>query len=159
MTSDAKYSQAFVWVWLPDQIEPVVAGLLSASGRQLVFNYGRSYLARKDAIPLYEPELPLRSGILPLTAGLSKPNCIRDAAPDAWGRRIIINRKFGAQSRNVDPGSVDEFTYLLESGPDRIGELARRRSSSSACASRQCLRSCMSLCQRWHDTRTVNGLL
>jgi serine/threonine-protein kinase HipA len=66
---------------------------------------------------------------------LSKPNCIRDAAPDAWGRRIIINRKFGAQSRNVDPGSVDEFTYLLESGPDRIGELARRRSSSSACVS------------------------
>ena len=63
MTSDANYTQAFVWVWLPDQTEPVVAGLLSASGKQLVFNYGRSYLARKDAIPLYEPELPLRSGI------------------------------------------------------------------------------------------------
>jgi len=80
-------------------------------------------LARNDAIPLYEPELPLRSGILPLTAGLSMPNCIRDAAPDAWGRRIIINRKFGVQSKNVDPGSVDEFTYLLESGSDRIGAL------------------------------------
>ena len=113
MTSDANYTQAFVWVWLPDQTEPVVAGLLSASGKQLVFNYGRSYLARKDAIPLYEPELPLRSGILPLTAGLSMPNCIRDAAPDAWGRRIIINRKFGAQGKNVDPGNVDELTYLL----------------------------------------------
>ena len=42
MTSDANYTQAFVWIWLPDQTEPVVAGLLSASGKQLVFNYGRS---------------------------------------------------------------------------------------------------------------------
>src|SRR5229473_2735148 len=131
MTSDANYTQAFVWVWLPDQTEPVVAGLLSASGKQLVFNYGRSYLARNDAIPLYEPELPLRSGILPLTAGLSMPNCIRDAAPDAWGRRIIINRKFGAQGRNVDPGNVDELTYLLESGSDRTGALDFQTSSAN----------------------------
>ncbi len=131
MTSDANYTQAFVWVWLPDQTEPVVAGLLSAIGKQLVFNYGRSYLARSDAIPLYEPELPLRSGLLPLTAGLSMPNCIRDAAPDAWGRRIIINRKFGVQSKNVDPGSVDEFTYLLESGSDRIGALDFQGSSTN----------------------------
>src|SRR5258705_724342 len=66
----------------------------------------------------YEPELPLRSGILPLTAGLSMPNCIRDAAPDAWGRRIIINRKFGAQGKNVDPRNVDrseEHTSELQS--------------------------------------------
>ena len=131
MTSDANYTQAFVWVWLPDQTEPVVAGLLSASGKQFVFNYGRSYLARKDAIPLYEPELPLRSGILPLTAGLNMPNCIRDAAPDAWGRRIIINRKFGAQGENVDPGNVDELTYLLESGSDRIGALDFQASSAN----------------------------
>ena len=130
MTSDTNYTQAFVWVWLSDQTEPVVAGRLSVSGKQLVFNYGRSYLARKDAIPLYEPELPLRSGILPLTAGLSMPNCIRDAAPDAWGRRIIINRKFGAHGQNVDPGNVDEFTYLLESGSDRIGALDFQTSSA-----------------------------
>jgi len=130
MTSDVEYTRAFVWVWLPDQAEPVVAGLLSASGKQLVFNYGRSYLARNDAIPLYEPELPLRSGILPLTAGLSMPSCIRDAAPDAWGRRIIINRKFGVQSKNIDPGSVDEFTYLLGTGSDRIGALDFQASSA-----------------------------
>ena len=122
MTSDANYTQAFVWVWLPDQTEPIVAGLLSASGKQLVFNYGRSYLARKDAIPLYEPELPLRSGILLHTAGLGMPSCIRDAAPDAWGRRIIINRKFGAQGKNVDPGRR-RWLFSLSAGirfrPDR----------------------------------------
>lgn len=123
MTSELKYTQAYVWVWLPGRTEPVVAGLLSANARQLLFNYGRSYLARNDSIPLYEPELPLRSGVLPLTAGLSMPNCIRDAAPDAWGRRVIINRKFGAPGKDMDPGDVDELTFLLESGSDRIGAL------------------------------------
>jgi serine/threonine-protein kinase HipA len=62
MTSDPKYTRAYVWVWLPGSAQPVVAGLLSANGKQLVYNYGRSYLARNNAIPLYEPELPLRSG-------------------------------------------------------------------------------------------------
>ena len=130
MTSDADPTQAYVWIWLPEQTAPVVAGLLTASGKQLVFNYGRSYLARKEAIPLYGPELPLRSGILPLTAGLHMPNCIRDAAPDAWGRRVIINRKFGTIGKNVDPGDVDELTFLLESGSDRIGALDFQASSA-----------------------------
>src|SRR5690349_17817917 len=116
MTSDPGYTQAYVWVFLPGQTEPVVAGLLSADGRHLVFNYGRSYLAREAAIPLYAPELPLRSGILPLTQGLGMPNCIRDAAPDAWGRRVILNRKFGAAAKDADPANVNELTFLLESG-------------------------------------------
>jgi serine/threonine-protein kinase HipA len=131
MTSDPDYTQAYVWVWLPESTEPVVAGLLTVSGKQLVYNYGRSYLARNNAIPLYEPELPLKSGILPLTAGLNMPNCIRDAAPDAWGRRIIINRKFGARGKDVDPGNLDELTYLLDSGSDRIGALDFQTSPSN----------------------------
>jgi serine/threonine-protein kinase HipA len=131
MTSETKHTQAYVWVWLPESTKPVVAGLLTASGKQLVYNYGQSYLARNDAIPLYEPELPLRSGVLPLTAGLNMPNCIRDAAPDAWGRRIIINRKFGSKAKDVDPGNLDELIYLLESGSDRIGALDFQTSASS----------------------------
>jgi serine/threonine-protein kinase HipA len=57
MTSEigSKYSEAYVWVWLPTATEPVVAGLLSQQGQQLVFNYGRSYLARNNAIALYAP--------------------------------------------------------------------------------------------------------
>jgi serine/threonine-protein kinase HipA len=122
-TSEKKPTQAFVWVWLPGETTPVVAGLLSLSGDRLLFNYGRSYLGRNNAISLYEPELPLRSGALPLAAGLKMPNSIRDAAPDAWGRRVIINRKFGKMGKDIDPGTVDELTYLLESGSDRIGAL------------------------------------
>jgi serine/threonine-protein kinase HipA len=131
MTFDSKYVEAYVWTWLQGQTKPIVAGLLSANGTQLVFNYGRSYLERKDAAPLYEPELPLRTGILPLLDGLSMPNCIRDAAPDAWGRRVILNRKFGAKGKEIDAGSLDELTFLLESGSDRIGALDFQASPSA----------------------------
>jgi serine/threonine-protein kinase HipA len=123
MTSERGTQEAYVWVWLPNQTTPVVAGRLAAVGRQIVFNYGRSYLGRKDAIPLYEPELPLKPGVLPLLNGLSMPGCIRDAAPDAWGRRVIVNRKFGTRGREVDAAELDELTYLMESGSDRIGAL------------------------------------
>jgi serine/threonine-protein kinase HipA len=114
-------TQAYVWTWPAGSTEPVVAGLLSAVGGELQFMYGRSYLARSTAVPLYAPELPLRSGPLPLTNGLSMPNCIRDAAPDAWGRRIILNRKFGG--KDIDTSEIDELTFLLESGSDRVGAL------------------------------------
>lgn len=116
-------SRAYVWVWLPNETEPAVAGLLTRVGGQLVFNYGRSYLARPDAISLYAPELPLRAGALPLPAGLMMPSAIRDAAPDAWGRRVIINRMLGLGGKDADPAEIDELTYMLQSGSDRIGAL------------------------------------
>ncbi|NVO14444.1 MAG: type II toxin-antitoxin system HipA family toxin [Rhodoplanes sp.] len=123
MTSDTAPGEAFVWIWLPDRTEPVVAGRLARVDGQFVFNYGRSYLQRQDAIPIYLPELPLRLGALPPAAGLTMPSCLRDAAPDAWGRRVILNRRFGRKGREVDTADIDELTYLLESGSDRIGAL------------------------------------
>ncbi|MCC5855546.1 MAG: type II toxin-antitoxin system HipA family toxin [Idiomarina sp.] len=119
----SKYNEAFVWVWLPDATEPVVAGRLSAQGSLVVFNYGKSYLNLATAVPLYLPELPLQPGELPLLNGLTMPNSIRDAAPDAWGRRVILNRKFGAKANNLDNNELSELTFLLESGSDRIGAL------------------------------------
>ncbi len=132
MTSEigTKYSEAYVWVWLPQATEPVVAGLLSQQGQQLVFNYGRSYLARDNAIALYAPELPLRPGSQPLLPLMGMPSCIRDASPDAWGRRVLINRKLG--TAGVDPSQIElsELTYLLESGSDRIGALDFQHSAT-----------------------------
>jgi len=118
-----RYSEAYVWIWLPRATTPVVAGKLTKDKDILVFNYGQSYLAREDAIPIYAPELPLESGLLPLLPGMSLPSCIRDASPDSWGRRVIINRKFGTQNKGGDLDELDELTYLLESGSDRIGAL------------------------------------
>jgi serine/threonine-protein kinase HipA len=123
MTSDPKYKDAYVWTWLPRHTKPVVAGRLAVDGDLLVFNYGKSYLGRKDSIPLYVPELPLKQGDLPLLGGLKMPNCIRDAAPDAWGRRVIINKMLGAKGKEIDVGKFDELTFLLDSGSDRIGAL------------------------------------
>lgn len=138
MTSDSS-KEAFVWIWLPLETEPVVAGRLEADHGNVLFNYGKSYLERSGdhspernvkgpAIPIYEPELPLRAGALPLPKGLTMPGCIRDAAPDAWGRRVIINKKLGLKGAGTDTAELDELTYLLESGSDRIGALDFQRS-------------------------------
>jgi hypothetical protein len=116
--------EAYVWTWLPGQTTPVVAGRLAkAPGGTYVFNYGQSYLARADAISLNQRELPLQAGALPLLPGLSMPGCIRDGSPDAWGRRVIINRTMGLKGAAAAAIDLDELTYLLESGSDRIGAL------------------------------------
>lgn len=129
--------EAFVWVWLPGNIEPVVAGRLEVAGDEIQFTYGQSYLDRASAISLYEPELPLSRGPLRPQPGLSMPGCIRDASPDAWGRRVIINRKLGAEGRHADTAQLDEITYLLESGSDRVGALDFQRSPAEYVPRRQ----------------------
>jgi serine/threonine-protein kinase HipA len=123
MTSEPSAAEAYVWIWLPGRVEPIVAGLLSRAGETLVFNYGQSYLRRPDRIAIYEPELPLEPGTLSLLPGLRMPSAIRDASPDTWGRRVIINRKLGLRGKDADTVDLDELTYLLESGSNRIGAL------------------------------------
>ena len=114
---------AYVWIWLPGATEPVVAGRMARDGARLIFNYGRSSLSRPDAIAVYQPELPLERGAIVPQAGLTMAGCLRDAAPDAWGRRVILNRTLGLKGKDTDIGLLDELTYLLESGSDRIGAL------------------------------------
>lgn len=118
MISDPE--QAFVWFWLPGAIEPVVAGRLDLdSGTGLIsFTYGRSYFARENAIPLYLPELPLRRNAI-APAGSDVAGCIADAAPDAWGQRVILNR-YSTAAEGSEPNFL---VFLLESGSDRIGAL------------------------------------
>lgn len=123
-------SKCFVWRWLPGATEPVVAGELrfEAKGRQ-TFVYGRSYLERENAGPIYQPELPLRQGAHEPVGGLDHFSCLRDAAPDAWGRRVIESRLLGGSETGAGDG-VDEATYLLHSGSDRTGALDFQESAS-----------------------------
>ena len=120
-------TEAYVWIWLPNAIEPVVAGRLQAIDGALQFNYGKSYLEKvggsTPTIALSPEELPLQPGLLPLLDGLTMPGCLRDAAPDAWGRRVIMNRLLGSKRSNADTAQLDELTYLVSSGSDRIGAL------------------------------------
>ncbi len=132
--SSRREKEAFVWIWLPDETKPIVAGRLETDNGNVLFNYGKSYLDRigdhNPAIPIYEPELPLKTGSLPLPDGLAIPGSIRDAAPDAWGRRVIINKILGLKGADTDTSELDELTYLLESGSDRIGALDFQRSAT-----------------------------
>jgi serine/threonine-protein kinase HipA len=130
MTSEP-INEVYVWTWLPGEVEPVVAGIITRDGDKHIFNYGRSYLERKAAIPLYEPELPLKRGALPPLDDLAMAGCLRDGAPDAWGRRVIINRLFGKKGDDVDVGALDELRYFIESGSDRIGALDFQRSGTT----------------------------
>lgn len=110
-------AQVFVWIWLPDAVEPVVCGRLDA-GSPTTFTYARSYRQREDAVAVFDPELPLtgRPPLLPLD-GDGLPLCIDDAMPDSWGRRLV-NHQLGAGF-----AELSDLTYLVASGSDRLGAL------------------------------------
>lgn len=131
MTTSEPPRDAFVWIWLPGASEPVVAGRLEVIGDLLDFVYGRSYLAREEAISLFEPELPLRSGRIPPPPGTTMAGCIADAAPDAWGQRVVMHRLLGRADRDADTTDLSPLTYLLESGSDRTGALDFQASPDS----------------------------
>jgi serine/threonine-protein kinase HipA len=125
MTSEP--SEAFVWVWLPGNEDPMVAGRLDVVGEVIAFTYGRSYLERDERIALYLPELPLRRGrTMPLVGTIA--GCIADAGPDAWGQRVVLNHRIGRDVENT--AELSQLIYLLDSGSDRIGALDFQASST-----------------------------
>lgn len=123
MISRMDATKVFVWMWLPGATEPIVAGRIDQDGKQLLFTYGASYRRRGNAIALYDPELPLKEGVIAPINGLPMASCIRDGSPDAWGRRVIINRLTGKTPNAAGVPEISELTFLLQSGSDRIGAL------------------------------------
>ena len=115
MTSESP-ALAYVWIWLPESADPVVAGRLDKRADRYVFAYGRSYLDRPNAVAIYGPELPLDNFEHDSLDG-PMPLCLDDASPDSWGRSVI-NAKLGMLGADLDP-----LTYLLESGSDRVGAI------------------------------------
>ena len=122
--------EAFVWVWLPDAIEPVIAGRISKDGDQYLFNYGQSYLALDNAISLNARELPLQSGLILPLPELTIAGCLRDGSPDAWGRRVILNRLSNSATHKGEFDDADELLFMLLSGSNRTGGIDFQRSSS-----------------------------
>lgn len=119
-------NQCFVWKWLRGHSEPVVAGRLTIDESGQHFTYGQSYLKRPDAEPIYSHELPLSAGTMQPVQGMSIFSCLRDAAPDAWGRRAIISR---LMSKGYD-AEFNEMTYLMHSASDRFGSLDFQESAT-----------------------------
>ncbi|MCB7135690.1 type II toxin-antitoxin system HipA family toxin [Cellulosimicrobium marinum] len=122
--------QAVVWVWLPQEVTPVPAGVLRRrSDGRAWFRYGRTYLDDPRAISLYEPTLPLRDAWIEPPAGWAIAPNLRDAGPDAWGQRVILDRLHGRRGTTADVTDVDELTYLLRSSSNRVGGLDFQESS------------------------------
>ena len=118
----------FVWAWSAGATEPVPAGALSRRGgaTELSFRYGEQYRARRDAVPLYG--MPFDGPTWhPATHNLGMPAAIRDASPDSWGRRVILQR---IRPTSQDTTDLDEVTYLMQSGSNRFGALDFQASAS-----------------------------
>jgi serine/threonine-protein kinase HipA len=113
-------SPVYAWIWLPQQTEPIVCGRLWQEGSHHYFEYGHSYLQRENAIALDPIELPLRAGIHRSDADIHR--AIRDAAPDAWGRRVILYQKYST-AFSMEEDSLSEIDFLLHSNSNRIGAL------------------------------------
>ncbi len=126
MTSDTP-DHAFVWTWLPGSTEPVVSGRIDEAQGELVFTYGRSYLARADRIALQHTGLGLVAGPQRPAVGLDAHGVIRDAAPDAWGQQVILRRRVGTTAKDTNDLSL--ITYLRESGSNRVGAIDVQASS------------------------------
>lgn len=115
--------KGFVWTWIPGAVDPVVAGRIDLVNGIYRFSYGRSYLERDDAISIFTPELPLKGGAQIPRAPHVIAGCLRDGAPDNWGRRVILSQVTGRRAPDMDTGDIDELSYLLLSGSDRTGAL------------------------------------
>lgn len=87
------------------------------------FSYGNKYLMRPQALEVDPVSLSIsdkaairNKRILPV-GDLKMFGGVRDAAPDAWGRRVIEAKL------KVSANDLPESTYLLEAGSNRIGAL------------------------------------
>lgn len=112
--------RAYVYLQLPQSLEVVTAGFYELDFPQGVptgsFVYNPAYLQRADAVPLdpYELHLAPRRVQTVKLKGIFGP--LRDASPDAWGRRII--------EKHTGRTDLTEVDYLLHSPEDRAGALS-----------------------------------
>lgn len=115
MRSDA----LFVWIYLPETSEPVIAGRLDIEhnpvGSVGIFTYGVSYLNRKNAIPIDPVTLPLENRSREFTSLSGFPGAIIDSCPDRWGIKLIDR---------LEGGKIYPTGYLLMNDPGRAGALA-----------------------------------
>lgn len=118
-------SECYVYIVLPGETEFVTAGRFTLSETREgaavgEFIYGRSYRERANAVELDPVELRLQPGTFETATMGGFFGAIRDAIPDAWGRKVI--------ERHVR-GQVSQFDYLLRAPDDRAGALGFGRNT------------------------------
>lgn len=120
MTSRDDVRECYVYMTLPGATEFVTAGKFvpARDSRGIPtgkFVYGRSYLARENAVPIDPVELKLTNKTYATTMLDGVFGALRDASPDHWGRRVI--------ERYAGKTELGEVDYLLDSPDDRAGAL------------------------------------
>ena len=119
----ASVREAYVYIQLPGTLDTVPAALLRVQtlpdGTQIGrFRYGDRYLQRPDAVTLDPFQLPLGKAVYEFTQLKGIPGAVRDASPDAWGRRVI-EHKLGRSAADLQ-----EIDYLLHGPQDGAGYLS-----------------------------------
>jgi serine/threonine-protein kinase HipA len=131
----AKEQPLTVFAHLDGQFVPCGRLVLTEDAERLLasrFAYGLQYLDRPNALEVDPVSLGIQHKSAVRGKDLFPPNNlvafggIRDAAPDAWGRRVIESRL------KVPTNSLPESTYLLHAGGQRVGALDIRPSLNSA---------------------------
>lgn len=120
MTSER---EAYVYIQLPGTLETVPAALLRVQtlpdGTQIGrFRYGERYLQRPEAVALDPYQLPLAREVFEFTQLKGIPGAVRDAGPDAWGRRVIEHKL------ERSAADLQEVDYLLHGPSDGAGYLS-----------------------------------
>jgi serine/threonine-protein kinase HipA len=113
----------YVYIQLPGTFETVPCASLKvkevgAGVFEGTFTYGKTYLDRKGVTALDEYHLPLSTRPHKFTKLKGIPGAIRDASPDAWGRRVIQAK---LQRKEAD---LQEMDYLLNGPDDGAGNLS-----------------------------------
>jgi serine/threonine-protein kinase HipA len=121
MTSRPAPTGCFVYITLPGATEAVTAARFELTTSRGGFPlgrlvYGKSYLARGDAVAFDPVELALGPRVYETTMMKGVFGALRDASPDSWGRRVI--------ERHAGKSPLSELDYLLESPDDRAGALS-----------------------------------
>jgi serine/threonine-protein kinase HipA len=111
----------YVYVTLPGETDAVVAGRFELtkdrSGNALGrFVYGKSYLARGNAVAIDPVELKLSDETYETARLNGVFGALRDSGPDYWGRRVI--------EKSAGIAQLGELDYLLYSADDRAGALS-----------------------------------
>ena len=120
MTSER---EAYVYIQLPGTLETVTAARLRVQtlpdGTQIGrFRYGDRYLQRQEAVALDPFQLPLAKKVFEFTQLKGIPGAVRDAGPDAWGRRVIEHKLERSAT------DLQEIDYLLQGPQDGAGYLS-----------------------------------
>ena len=113
----------YVYIQLPGTTETVPCASLrvrtvAAGAYEGTFTYGKRYLERPEVVALDPFHLPLSARPQRFTKLKGIPGAVRDASPDAWGRRVI-------QAKLQRPeADIQEMEYLLNGPDDGAGNLS-----------------------------------